>query len=78
MSNREIIPHNDALNMLELSMLVYNYGKNFRLKKKEDIDSFITNIKNTILYGTNIRPRKATKLYFHLGHKWFYKRSFVK
>mgnify|MGYP003639937889 CR=1 FL=1 len=27
MSNREIIPHNDVLNMLELSMLVYNYGK---------------------------------------------------
>ena len=27
--NRDIIPHNDVLNMLELSILVYNYGKDF-------------------------------------------------
>ena len=58
MSNRDIIPHNDALNMLELSMLVYNYGKNFKFKKNEDIDSFITNIKSTDLGNMN-EPEKA-------------------
>ena len=30
--NKDIIPHNDVLNMLELSILVYNYGKDFSLK----------------------------------------------
>ena len=59
MSNRDIIPHNDALNMLELSMLVYNYGKNFKFKKNEDIDSFITNIKNTDLGNMNETRKKA-------------------
>ena len=27
------ISHNDVMNMLELSMLVYRYGKDFTLKK---------------------------------------------
>jgi predicted lipase len=59
MSNRDIIPHKDALNMLELSMLVYNYGKDFSLKKNEDIDSLITDIKTSDLGDMGETRKKA-------------------
>lgn len=40
------ISHEDVSNMLKLSMLVYNYGKNFELKNNEDIEHFVKNLKN--------------------------------
>ena len=53
------ISHNDAMNMLELSMLVYRYGKDFTLKKGEDIDDFITNLKNGDLSIFSDTSKKA-------------------
>lgn len=35
------LAHNDAVDLLRLTMLVYNYGKDFSLKKDEDIETFI-------------------------------------
>ena len=40
------ISHNDVLNMIELSMLMYCYGEKFTLEKGEDIDNFIKTLKN--------------------------------
>lgn len=57
--NRDIIPHNDVLNMLELSILVYNYGKDFSSKKNEDIDTFISNIKSTELSNIGETRKEA-------------------
>lgn len=59
MSKQKIIPHDDVLNMIELSMLVYNYGKDFTLKKNEDIDSLIANIKEADLSDVGEIRKKA-------------------
>tara|TARA_B100000925_G_C21991764_1_gene467175 strand:+ start:1150 stop:2001 length:852 start_codon:yes stop_codon:yes gene_type:complete len=55
------ISHNDAMNMLELSMLVYSYGKDFNLKKGEDIDHFIKNIKDGELSNLSEGRKSAIK-----------------
>ena len=35
------LAHSDAVDLLRLTMLVYNYGKDFSLKNDEDIETFI-------------------------------------
>lgn len=55
------ISHNDAMNMLELSMLVYSYGKDFKFKKGEDIDHFIKNIKDGELSNLSEGRKSAIK-----------------
>lgn len=43
---QSLIPYEDVSSMLKLSMLVYNYGKDFTLKNNEDIEGFVQNLKN--------------------------------
>ena len=53
MSN-SLISHEDVSNMLKMSMLVYNYGKDFQLKENEDIEHFVNNLKNSDEHKNNV------------------------
>mgnify|MGYP001303819530 CR=1 FL=1 len=53
MSN-SLILHEDVSNMLKMSMLVYNYGKDFQLKENEDIEHFVNNLKNSDEHKNNV------------------------
>ena len=41
----KIINHEEIVDLLKLTMLIYNYGKDFSLKNGEDIEEFIGNLK---------------------------------
>lgn len=41
----EILPHSEIVDLLRLTMLVYNYGKDFELEEGEDLEGFLNSIK---------------------------------
>ena len=40
-----ILEHNDIVDILKLTMLIYNYGKDFSMKSGQDIEEFIGSLK---------------------------------
>ena len=41
----EILNHSEIVDLLKLTMLIYNYGKDFSMKNGQDIEEFIGSLK---------------------------------
>ena len=44
--SKAIINHEEVVDLLKLTMLIYNYGKDFSMKSGQDITEFIKSLKN--------------------------------
>ncbi len=42
----ELISHSDVIDMLRMTMLVYNYGKDFTIKEGQNIEGFLSSLEN--------------------------------
>ena len=45
-NNPDIISHSDVIDMLRMTMLVYNYGKDFMLDDDQNLEGFLSSLNN--------------------------------
>ena len=41
----DILPHSEVVDLLRLTMLVYDYGKHFHMEQGEELEGFLSSIK---------------------------------